>query len=828
MTKRALIIGSQTLGLTGVHNDVETISARLRRRGFELDVRIEDQASREGILAGLARLIHDSRANDAALIYYAGHGGRVVNPRHGPERRREPPLLHCLVPTDWSEARFRGLLDLELSLHLAELTAATRNVAVILDCCHAARMWRGSGDDAVPRALDRVCVGDIDEQLACLRERDLSRLHAESNPDAVRLVATEADRSAFETTLQIDGRRERSGLMTTMLARVLDELGDARVSWRTLGLLVRERVMQHYDFQRPEIEGPGQRYLFELDTAGYGGSVAYFLDEGRPALRACRLLGAGPGARYAIMPAGVTEYDEDQTVAEATVTRLLGTAAHVDLDLRDAMAEPSVGALAFPLELPLGKQLIRVEGQGPSADAMRELISASAFVDVAGDDDAALLSVEVGERIELLADSGAALAFPDQNIGSGRRRLLTDLERWAQAETLRNLPDGELDCAYAIEWGRVVDGEQVPMNDGEAVHVGDRIYVTFANRSTTPLLFTVFNVGVDGSVTLLTAAEPSGTRVEPGQSYVLGLDRGQDGLMVHWPESVPDHAALPESLIAIVSEGRHDFAAFEIAGRKTRSMARGPGTALERALDQIGAATTRNVTAEDRTGAARYAVSRHDFVAEPQPRVSFAVEQPASRGLVERAIEQRGAPDSRELSIRLTELFVHENRALGGRSDIRVDTLCLTGGAEPSTATYHFPGVADEDRLPLDNILIFHGRALSFVDFAIWVSKDDDGTPELPELLRQITLEPAFSRATSALASLAKAGPQAASIATALAAGGTVTYLVNELFKAAVGTHIGLYRTSFLSLENWGIGPHPKQGALRAQDFSFRYEVVGR
>ena len=86
------------------------------------------------------------------------------------------------------------------------------------------------------------------EQVATL---DLSKLHAESNPHAVRLVAAEADRSAYELMLEFQGKRQRMGIMTAMLCAVLDELGNARVSWRTLGMLVRERVMQRYREHNP-------------------------------------------------------------------------------------------------------------------------------------------------------------------------------------------------------------------------------------------------------------------------------------------------------------------------------------------------------------------------------------------------------------------------------------------------------------------------------------------------------------------------------------------------------------------------------------------------
>jgi hypothetical protein len=825
--KRALLIGSQVGGLAGVHNDIKAISARLRTRGFELDVRIEDTASRGGILAGLKRLIRDSNPGDAALIYYSGHGARVHNPRHRPGSGNGPQLLHCLVPTDWFDGGFRGLLDFELAIALAELTDKTQNTAVILDCCHSARMWRGFGSEAVPRTLDRLQVPGVGERLDELRELDgFARLHAESNPHAVRLVAAEADRSAYELPLGFGGKQQRMGIMTAMLCAVLDELGDARVSWRTLAMLVRERVMQHYDYQRPDLEGPGQRYVFELETAELGGGVTYFLDGGKtPALRTSRLLGAELGARYAIMATGQSEYDEAKTIAEAEIVRLEGARAHVRLESRSGAAQPGVGALAFPMQSPLGKRLVRLRGAGVGVDEMRAVIGESRFVAVAVDDAAAFLELEVGEQLRLFADTGSPLFEPEQNTPAARQRMLAQVERCARAESLRDLGDGGLEAPFNLEWGRVVDDERVAMTAGDVICVDDLIYVEFTNRSKQPLYLAVFNVAIDASIDLLSDSGPSGVKIEPEQSYALGLERG-NGLIMAWADGVPDTVPLPESLIVIASAAPQDFTV--LVTNDAIGKALGECSDLELLFNQIGTGGSRNVRRQRASGeSGAYRVERIDFRMSPQRRVPFCMEQPTSRFLLEQSLVGGPQPQpARELVIRLNELVVHGNRALWGSADIRIDTLCVTGGA-PETRTYVFNRIADGDRLPFDNLRIFQGRATGFVDFAIWVSRHEDGRPQLPELMREVANDAEFQQATTALAGLVVAGPQAASLAVGLAAGATITYFVNRVIQRALGRHIGLYRCSFLPQEEWGVGRHPASGSMRAQDFSFCYEILG-
>ena len=44
--------------------------------------------------------------------------------------------------------------------------------------------------------------------------------------------------------------------------------------------------------------------------------------------------------------------------------------------------------------------------------------------------------------------------------------------------------------------------------------------------------------------------------------------------------------------------------------------------------------------------------------------------------------------------------------------------------------------------------------------------------------------------------------------------------------QAAVGKEIGLYRTSFLAFERFGVGRQPAEGLRQAQGIEFAYEVI--
>ena len=116
MEKRALLIGSQTGGLTGVHGDIEVLADALGALGFEVRRQIEAGASSTAIVDAYRALVADSAADDAAVVYYSGHGGRMPNVQRAADPS-QPPHVQWIVPTDIDDRGdgFNGILAEELS-----------------------------------------------------------------------------------------------------------------------------------------------------------------------------------------------------------------------------------------------------------------------------------------------------------------------------------------------------------------------------------------------------------------------------------------------------------------------------------------------------------------------------------------------------------------------------------------------------------------------------------------------------------------------------------------------------------------------------------------
>jgi hypothetical protein len=105
------------------------------------------------------------------------------------------------------------------------------------------------------------------------------------------------------------------------------------------------------------------------------------------------------------------------------------------------------------------------------------------------------------------------------------------------------------------------------------------------------------------------------------------------------------------------------------------------------------------------------------------------------------------------------------------------------------------------------------------------VSRDRRGSLDLADLLRESLTDDDVRHAVESVSALALAAPQAALAAAALSACAVIVSTAYRLLSTVVGDSIGLYRTSLLAGEGFGVGRHPTAGVQPAQDFSFAYEV---
>lgn len=144
--KRALLIGIgkyQVLPrLPGSKNDIDLVhQVLLSRYGFaEQDIHIirDEAATRDGVLAGLHRIVTEAGPNDVVYIHYSGHGSQVED-LNGDEP--DDQLDETIVPTDGRTEGVPDITDDELDEILSRLK--TSKAVVVLDSCHSGTATRG-------------------------------------------------------------------------------------------------------------------------------------------------------------------------------------------------------------------------------------------------------------------------------------------------------------------------------------------------------------------------------------------------------------------------------------------------------------------------------------------------------------------------------------------------------------------------------------------------------------------------------------------------------------------------------------------------------------
>jgi hypothetical protein len=576
--KRALVICSGWDPVPAMINSAACAEQMLRAWGFEVTRCDAARATRQGILDAYDHLIASSRATDAAVVYYTGHGNLVVNSQYAVDAGL-PSMFRNVCPTDFAQTRdgdFHGISSYELSLQLAALTARTQNATVILECCYAAQMSRGDDASAPPPPSPQVTRVGVTAHLQALRDR-LRGLAVGGNPDAIRIVAAgEAEAARFVRTPEPEvvaqlglhdlPSGEAIGAMTFALARLLADTKDRRVPWRAIAPLLRERLIM----QRPEIEGPISRLPFSLDVV----DAVVFAVRGDPPgaiLEAGALLGVSNGDVYGVMPAGSTQIAAERLIATATiedVTALQSRASR--LAWCNGYSVLPVGAIAMAISIEPSPYPVCVVAP-PAVQPLIEarLRTTGRLRSTRTADETALATIRIDRMtVELRDDIGTLVpptAYPAQ-IDSVVNRLV-DMATVKRLRSLGNAGLAKGDVTVVV--GVVGSGGAFHViNDGDAVGLGDRVAVRLTNHTARPLWANAFNVGIRGSISRLDGAA-SGIALPANQSVQLGDNKSGTlvGYSLGWPDGLPRDRPRLDTVMTIVTAKPADLSMLETIGR---------------------------------------------------------------------------------------------------------------------------------------------------------------------------------------------------------------------------------------------------------------------
>ncbi|MEU1466172.1 caspase family protein [Streptomyces sp. NPDC005727] len=576
---RALVIASETHGLSGCRNDAGLIASVLLSRGFDVQELSGPQATRSCILGAYEDLIGATQRDDAVVVYYAGHGSRLHRgPHGGPD---EPETLQFILPTDIDDTTsddFRGILSDELSILQWRLTLRSHNVTTLLDNCHATRMSR----DPLPSRMNvrgweaqwpagavRRRWAEAASQFRRLRSAHPDECWYDDNPYAVRLVACGSGQQAYED--YVSDFDAVHGLFTAATVAALQD--DANLTWHMLAERVRHRVLTWSAAQRPDAEGPRDRLVFSESTLSRPTALPVRVDPPRAWLDGAPLHGVAVGDEYLLCPAGGRP--DPVTAPVAVVVDVQDGAAR--LMSRHHSSIPQ-GWEAHPLSSRRAVPSVRLRNAPGPGPVQHEWLTAcrAAVPGLRADDDfsgndLAVLTVH-GAGVMLRDAAGRPLyEQPRPLTEETAAQLGRDIDDLAHAARLRQLSADAfpfpLEVPVTFETDAIRrDGGTGPVNDA-VLHPGDRVRMRVRNLGTGgsdngTVYAHVLDLGVGGRVSLLNTAEPSGIELIPGETRALGRwPGGEDpGLPLSWPAGLPADGPRFETLTAVFADRPHSLA----------------------------------------------------------------------------------------------------------------------------------------------------------------------------------------------------------------------------------------------------------------------------
>jgi len=239
--------------LKGAVDDARGMASLLVRR-FDvpkenIELLLDDQATRDSIVSGLCRILLDeAAAGDLAIVYFAGHGSQIRNTASDELDGMDETLVPadaCLGAPDIRDKEIRRLLWQALEKEV--------RVVLISDSCHSGSITRGLSPSvfrALGPAAGSVDDGDVPPNPA-------------THPHCLVITATQPHQRAEE--IEVEGIHR--GALSWALQRALTQLppdASARATFATARSLLHWRGQS----QDPGLEGVPERLDAPLFAAG--------------------------------------------------------------------------------------------------------------------------------------------------------------------------------------------------------------------------------------------------------------------------------------------------------------------------------------------------------------------------------------------------------------------------------------------------------------------------------------------------------------------------------------------------------------------------------
>jgi hypothetical protein len=225
----------------------------------------EKDATREGILAAIDKLVAATKPGDLVVFYYSGHGSRRLDTLSSKNH-----FDQTIVPIDaWKGAK--DIRDKEMAFRFDKIVYDKHaHLTAIYDSCNSGTMARGI-TTSVQRSLpydDRDVAADKKRDPSTITETDLKGIPQDG--DAIILAASEPNEFAQEANYPDD--HQWHGAFTRALVHALQS-GTKTLSAEDV--VAEVSTLLHADspspvpFQQPSAEGKVEQSLFGAPVAAH-------------------------------------------------------------------------------------------------------------------------------------------------------------------------------------------------------------------------------------------------------------------------------------------------------------------------------------------------------------------------------------------------------------------------------------------------------------------------------------------------------------------------------------------------------------------------------
>lgn len=568
--------------LKGCVNDVELMAGILENNfnfpANQITLLRDENATRDGILQALDRLLENVMEDNIVLVHYSGHGSQVRDP----EGDEPDGYDETIMPHDSGRHPHpnKDIRDDEIYNWLLRLTEKTSFVTLIFDCCHSGSITRDAFGELErwvepdDRPLEELNLTPVTSEIARGASRDLGPSGwLPLGKRYVLIAGCRDEESSYEHSVKQGVHRISHGALTYFLSQELNQVSSG-TTYRDVFERVSAQVTAAKPRQHPQMEGARDRELFgvrEIEPMRF--YPVSKRKENQLTLTGGAAHGLTIGSEWEIYPPGTKLVSDEARIGQVEITEVRAVTS--DAQIKDEKEEEPIRESARAVESAhfYGEMILSVEIQAPEGyqtevDDFISAIEESYLLKLVKDaQEAEVKAYLLAPREKVSEDDNVPQLGPLDEatwavIEDGRlampphpvtevgvvtiiRNNLEKLIRYRQAIALRNPnPDGLLmdkvdfsilQQAQDETWKEIntdVSTDQILLKEGE------RIALRITNKHNKPIYVSVLDFGITGAISLLHPIEGANEQLRPGGTIEVGILE-EDKIDLHMPDNFP-------------------------------------------------------------------------------------------------------------------------------------------------------------------------------------------------------------------------------------------------------------------------------------------------